>query len=355
MGIFSKIKRGFKKIVKGIGKRIKKVAKGIGKVLGKIAKPFQKLGILGQIALSFIMPWAVGGIMKGMGYLASSSFGTFASGLAGKSNLFLKAAGKLAQGINFGAAKINQAYTFISDGISKGLDWVGEQGAKLKKGIANRFDAAKEWVTGTPTYSDDGILLATEQKELFAGDDIFADVKQKVLDDEALKKQGLDRATIAKELDDIRKGGDVVHLAPDAPNILKTIKSKGTNLIGDELVSEMARDKVTTNLLTAQGDRLIGAGNKAAAAVFTMDTAKNEIVKAAEQQEAAGYRPSYEEGPTVAYLEVTPEKVTRDMDFSVKSQGGQYMGPADSAIVVDTYAETMKRYGMDAAGASITF
>lgn len=340
MGIFSKIKRGLKKIVKGIGKRIKKVAKGIGKVLGKIAKPFQKLGILGQIALSFIMPWAVGGIMKGMGYLASSSFGTFAGGLAKSSNLFVKAAGKLAQGINFGAAKINQAYTFISDGISKGLDWVSEQGAKLKQGITNKFDAAKEWVTGTPTYSDDGILLAADQKELFAGDDIFANVKQTVLDDEALKKQGLDRATVSKEVFDLidkaPEGTYFKNLKID-PKISKTIKSKGTNLIGDELVSEMARDKVTTNLLTAQGDRLIGAGNKAAAAVFTMDTAKNEIVKAAEQQEEAGYRPSYEEGPTVAYLEVTPEKVTRDIDFSVKAQGGQYMSPLDSAIVVNQY------------------
>ncbi len=340
MGIFSKIKKGLKSIVKKVGRGIKKVAKGIGKVLGKIAKPFQKLGILGQIALSFIMPWAVGGIMKGMGYLASSSFGTFAGGLAKSSNLFVKAAGKLAQGINFGAAKINQAYTFVSDGISKGLDWVGEQGAKLKKGIANKFDAAKEWVTGTPTYSDDGILLATEQKELFAGDDIFADVKQTVLDDEALKKQGLDRATVSKEVFDLidkaPEGTSFQNLKLD-PKFSKTITSKGTNLMGDELVSEIARDKVTTNLLTAHGDRLIGAGNRAAAAVFTMDTAKNEIVKAAEQQEEAGYRPSYEEGPTVAYLEVTPEKVTRDIDFSVKSQGGQYMSPLDSAVIVNHY------------------
>ena len=338
MGIFSKIKRGLKKIVKKVGRGIKKVAKGIGKVLGKIAKPFQKLGILGQIALSFIMPWAVGGIMKGMGYLASSSFGTFASGLAADGNLFIKAAGKLAQGINFGAAKINQAYTFISDGISKGLDWVGEQGAKLKKGITNKFDAAKEWVTGTPTYSDDGILLATEQKELFAGDDIFANVKQTVLDDEALKKQGLDRATMSKEVFDLidkaPEGTSFQNLKLD-PKLSKTITSKGTNLVGDELVSEMARDKVTTNLLTAQGDRLIGAGNKAAAAVFTTDTAKSEIIKAAEQQKEEGYRPSYEEGPTVSYLEVTPEKVTRDIDFSVKSQGGQYMSPLDSLQIME--------------------
>ena len=48
-------------------------------------------------------------------------------------------------------------------------------------------------------------------------------------DDEALKKQGLDAATVAKELAGISKGGDLVHLAPDAPNLVKTITSKGTN------------------------------------------------------------------------------------------------------------------------------
>ena len=348
MGLFSKIKKSLKKIVKKVGGAIKKVAKGIGKVMGKIAKPFAKFGILGQIALSFIMPWAIGGLMAGMGALAGNAFGTFASGLAKSSNLFVKAAGKLAQGIHYGAAAVNKAYTFVSDGITKGLDWVGQQGAKLKQGITNKFDAAKEWITGTPTYDD------ALGKELFAGDDIFANVKQTVLDDEALKKQGLDRATVAKELAGISKGGDLVHLAPDAPNLVKTITSKGTNLIGDELVSEIAKDKVTTNLLTAHGNKLISAGTKTARNVFTLDTAKNEIVKAADAQTAAS-TPSYEEGPTVAYLEQPLNKISQDYDFSIKAAGGQYMGPADSAIVKDTYAETMRQYGMGAAGAAITF
>lgn len=294
MGIFSKIKRGFKKIVKKVGRGIKKVAKGIGKVLGKIAKPFQKFGILGQIALSFIMPWAVGGILKGMGYLASSSFGTFAGKLAADGNLFIKAAGKLAQGINFGAAKINQAYTFISDGISKGLDWVGEQGAKLKKGITNKFDAAKEWVTGTPTYDD------ALGEELFAGDDIFANVRQ-----------------------------DVVNIGEQSA---QTIKSKGLDTTKN-LVKEIATPKVSDNLLMTQGDRLLKAGTAAASKVFTLDTAKSEIIKAADAKPQT--TTSSEEGPTVAYLEVTPEKVTRDIDFSVKAQGGQYMSPLDSLQIME--------------------
>ena len=95
----------------------------------------------------------------------------------------------------------------------------------------------------------------------------------------------------------------------------------------------MARDKVTTNLLTAQGERLIGAGTAAASKVFTLDTAKSEIIKAADAQPQT--TTSSEEGPTVAYLEVTPEKVTRDIDFSVKAQGGQYMSPLDSLQIME--------------------
>ena len=278
MGIFSKIKRGLKKIVKKVGRGIKKVAKGIGKVLGKIAKPFQKLGILGQIALSFIMPWAVGGIMKGMGYLASSSFGATAATWAKSSNLFVKAAGTLAKGINYGAAAVNKAYTFISDGISNGLDWVSEQGTKIKDGITDKFDAAKEWVTGN-----------TDTPEL-----------------KIIEGAGIDT--------------DAVTEAAKA----------ATPIDMDKVIADQSK-----NTLTRHGERLIGAGTKAASKVFTFDTAKNEIVKAAEQQKEEGYRPSYEEGPTVAYLEVTPEKVTRDIDFSVKSQGGQYMSPLDSLQIME--------------------
>tara|TARA_R100000458_G_scaffold33395_1_gene30739 strand:+ start:2231 stop:3130 length:900 start_codon:yes stop_codon:yes gene_type:complete len=293
MGIFSKIAKGFKKIVKKVGRRIKKVAKGIGKVLGKIAKPFQKLGILGTIALSFIMPWAVGGILKGMGYLASSTFGTTAAGWAQSSNLFVKAAGRLAQGINFGAAKINEAYTFISDGISAGLDWVGQQGAKLKKGITNKYDAAKEWVTGTPTYDD------ALGEELFAGDDIFANVRQ-----------------------------DVINIGEQSA---QTIKSKGLDTTKD-LVKKITTPKVSDNLLMTHGDRLLKAGTAAASKVFTLDTAKSEIVKAADEQPQASR--TYDEGPTVAYLEVTPERISPEIDFSVKAVGGQYMSPLDSLQIM---------------------
>jgi hypothetical protein len=317
MGLFSKLKKGLKSIVKSVSNGIKKVAKGIGKVMGKIAKPFAKFGILGQIALSFIMPWAIGGLMSGMGYLAGSAFGTTAASWAGSSNLFVKAAGKLAQGINYGAAAVNKAYTFVSDGISKGLDWVGQQGAKLKKGITNTFDGAKEWITGTPTYDD------ALGKELFAGDDIFANTRQTFTD--------------------------------KATGVTQTAKSKTLDT-ATGIVSNITAPKVSENLLSTQGNKLISAGTETAKKVFTLDTAKNEIIKASDAQTAAGYKPAYaEEGPTIAYLEQPLSKISQDYDFSIKAAGGQYMGPADSAIILDTYKDQMRAYGMDAAGAAITF
>ena len=49
MGFFKKVFKGIKKVFKKIGKGIKSAVKGIGKFMDKI-------GIVGQIGLMFIMP-----------------------------------------------------------------------------------------------------------------------------------------------------------------------------------------------------------------------------------------------------------------------------------------------------------
>jgi len=60
MGFFSKIFKGVKKVFKKIGKGIKKVAKKVGKFMDKI-------GIVGQIAMSFILPGVGGALLKTLG------------------------------------------------------------------------------------------------------------------------------------------------------------------------------------------------------------------------------------------------------------------------------------------------
>lgn len=105
-----------RKKIKQIGRGIKKVGKKFKSLIGKIAKPFAKLGVIGQIALGFIMPWAAGAIFKG--------FGTLASTMAGSSNLFVKAAGTMMKGVHWGATKIKGAFSTVTDAIKGGLETV---------------------------------------------------------------------------------------------------------------------------------------------------------------------------------------------------------------------------------------
>ena len=92
MGFFSKLWKGIKKTFKKIFKPIKKVFKSIGKFMGKI-------GIVGQIAMSFILPVVggalagtfsniVGGLMKG----ALGPAGKAAGWVLGKAGEFAKMA-----------------------------------------------------------------------------------------------------------------------------------------------------------------------------------------------------------------------------------------------------------------------
>jgi len=115
-----------RKKAKQIGKGIKKLGKGLKKIMGKIMKPFAKLGIVGQIAMGFIMPWAAGAVWQGLTGTAFSmgSFGTVAGNLAKSSNLFAKAAGKLMQGVHWGATKIKGAYDTVTGAIGDGFKQV---------------------------------------------------------------------------------------------------------------------------------------------------------------------------------------------------------------------------------------
>lgn len=68
MGLFSKIWKGIKKTFKKIGKGIKKAFKSFGKFMNKI-------GIVGQIAMSFILP--------GIGGVLAKTFGNVVGALSG--------------------------------------------------------------------------------------------------------------------------------------------------------------------------------------------------------------------------------------------------------------------------------
>ena len=117
--IFSKAWKGIKKVAKKIGKGIKKVVKKIGRAVGK-------LGLVGQIGMMFLMPYAMQGLGSLFGQFASGTAGTWANTLAASSNVGLKALGHTMNAIHTVGTTVMKPFTFIRDQIGKSIDWIGE-------------------------------------------------------------------------------------------------------------------------------------------------------------------------------------------------------------------------------------
>lgn len=181
--MFKKLFKGIKKVFKKVGKGIKKVVKGVGKVMGKIAKPFQKFGIVGQIALGFIMPWAIGSVFGG---LTSTAFGTFAQGLTQSSNIFAKAAGYTFKGIHWGATKIKNAYNFVSDKISQGIETMTDKAKNVFGQGADASNLIEDSVINAPEFDKDYL------KEF---DNILRPKTTQEIIQDNLKNVGVDTAT----------------------------------------------------------------------------------------------------------------------------------------------------------------
>ena len=101
----------FKKIFKGIGKVFKKIGRAIKKGFKKFGKFMGKIGIVGQLAMMFILPGIGGALMKGLGGMAgkmASLTGKFA-GLQGS------ALGSVVKGVG---TVLKGAHGFVQTGVN---------------------------------------------------------------------------------------------------------------------------------------------------------------------------------------------------------------------------------------------
>ena len=135
MGFLSKVWKGLKKGVKKIGKRIKKTFKSIMKGIGK-------LGIVGQIGMMFLMPYAMGAVGSLFG--TAGKLATWSTKLLGpNANFFQKVLGKTLEAVNVGGTWIKNAYTSVSTAITNGMDRVGNffkgKGFTLSEGSTSVF------------------------------------------------------------------------------------------------------------------------------------------------------------------------------------------------------------------------
>jgi hypothetical protein len=158
MGFFSKIKKGFKKVVSKIGKGIRKVTRKVGKFMGKV-------GIVGQIGLALVLP--------GIG----SMLGGFAGTLMGSSSAVFRGAGQILNAaVNVGT-KATSMFKSVTEGVGKVLgDIVGATlnkipgAGNLLKGVTSgRIDItsktfADAWKTAQSAITD----VATKGGDLFS-------------------------------------------------------------------------------------------------------------------------------------------------------------------------------------------
>lgn len=107
MGFLSKIWKGIKTGVKSIAKSVKSAVKSVGKFMNKI-------GVVGQIGLMFLMP--------GIGAMLSKGIGL----LAGASNPLLAGVGKVLQTAGKFASTAGNAFRTVTDGVMGFVSNVGK-------------------------------------------------------------------------------------------------------------------------------------------------------------------------------------------------------------------------------------
>ncbi len=122
MSFLGALFKPLKKIVKKIGKKVKKVFKKIGKAIGK-------LGIVGQIGMMFLMPYAAGALGSFFG--TAGTLSKWGATLLSKSGIASKALGHTLNAINTVGTTIGKVYTGVTDTISNAFDTVMTKGTQF--------------------------------------------------------------------------------------------------------------------------------------------------------------------------------------------------------------------------------
>lgn len=161
MGFLSKIWKGIKKVTKKIFKPIKKIFKSVGKFMNKI-------GIVGQIAMSFLLP-GIGTALSGMFSGMVSSLAGGALGTIGKAaGWVLGKAGQFAKTISTGFKTVTSA---VTDFIGAAGKYVGGRLGEFGIGGMERITLKQAF--GTEGWA--GKLVKNFTKFTDAGRGLFTD------------------------------------------------------------------------------------------------------------------------------------------------------------------------------------
>jgi hypothetical protein len=144
---FKKFKKSIKKLGKKVGKAIKKIAKvtGIDKIIRKVGRGIKKafvsfgkfmnkIGVVGQIAMMFILPAVGTTLMSGL-----NAFGTAA---AASSNFIVKGLGHLAKFTHTAISTTGNVFSNVTKGV---VDTLGNFGKTLGKKLGLETGGAQNF------------------------------------------------------------------------------------------------------------------------------------------------------------------------------------------------------------------
>ena len=168
MGWLSKKWKSLKKTVKKIGKKVKGA-------FAKVGAAFGKLGILGQIGLMFLMPYATGALSSFFG--ASGTLSGWATGLMKSANIGSQALGHGLNMVQKAASFAGKVYTTVSDTIGNAVDRVGN--AATGKGFTLSADRTSVFAQGNERslFSKKIDPTTIKPKSILSADDYIKNVE----------------------------------------------------------------------------------------------------------------------------------------------------------------------------------
>lgn len=138
------------KVWKGVKKTVKKIGKGIKSAVGKVGKFMDKIGIVGQIGLSLIMP-GIGG-MLGQWAGNMMAYQGFGAGVVNAAGSVLNAA------VNIGS-KASSVFSTVTEGVTNVMGEVA--GATLNELGLGQTVTDLGWDISTKSFANVGNVAST--------------------------------------------------------------------------------------------------------------------------------------------------------------------------------------------------
>lgn len=352
MGLLSKAWKGLKKSVKKIGKGIKKVFKKIGKAIGK-------LGIVGQIGLMFLMPYAMGALGSFFG--ATGKLATWSAKLLKAKGFAGKALGHTLNLINKAGTFVGNAYNKVSQTIGNAIDRTGNflkgRGFELTDDIAaEAFIKEKGLSIDYDAMKKSGIKLDVDGSKAF--EKAIADSTPKISLDSINKSLGIETPKVT---------GDLLDLGTkDYNNILK-FDPKKIKVDTSEIV-EGIRNIDASSLLepTDTKGKMLKFVDKAQDYVESELTegaksfAKQETLKAfGVEENPVDYKSYTFNLPGVIDRGSTDSSVYQSADFALQRTGNNYLvNNVQNTNYLNSLideSDTYRQYMAQNAGAMYTF